>query len=218
MSPTATPPSRSSLHGASPALHQRQLERLPLHELLGLLGVSLQQALLAGGEPVGRLGASAHGEVATAARAAFELARRLAQQRDSLERLASPESVAAYLRPQLAHLLFERFVVLSFNPVNALLSHDVVAEGSADSCVVDPRLVFDVALRAGASAIILAHNHPSGSAEPSVSDVSLSCRLVSVGRALGVPVLDSLVITRHGHTSLTSRGLLHGECSPAEVG
>ncbi len=215
MSQPSNFPSASSL---SPVLHQRHVETLSLEELLRLLGVPKAEAVAAAEEPYARLAASSAPKAGAAARAALELARRVALDKAPPVRLASPESVAEYLRPQLGHLLFERFVVLSFDPRNALLSCDTISDGQVDACIVDARLVFDVALRAGATGVILAHNHPSGSAEPSVSDVSLSRRLSAVGKALGVRVLDSLVITRHGHTSLTGRGLLDGPCSLAEVG
>jgi DNA repair protein RadC len=104
--------------------------------------------------------------------------------------------------------LFERFVVLSLDSRNTLLAMDIVADGGVDSCSVDPRLVFDAALRAGAVAIVVVHNHPSGSAEPSLPDISTSRRLAQVGKALSVRVLDSIVVVRDSYVSLAERRLL----------
>lgn len=199
-----------SVRNVSPSLHQRELERTPLLELLVLLGVPRRAARVASQQPLARLLVSDNPHVGARARAAAELARRLASADDVRVRLASPYAIAAYVAPQLTHLLFERFVVLSLDPRNTLLALDTVAEGSLDSCTVDPRLVFDAALRAGAAGIVLVHNHPSGSAEPSTPDIATSRRLAQVGKALSVRVLDSIVVAGHAYVSLAERNLLEG--------
>lgn len=196
------------VRNSSPSLHQRELERTPLLELLVLLGVPRRAARMASQQPLTRLLLSDNPHVGVRARAAAEFARRLASADDARVRLASPYAIAAYVAPQLTHLLFERFVVLSLDPRNMLLAMDTVAEGSLDSCTVDPRLVFDAALRAGASGIVLVHNHPSGSAEPSTPDIATSRRLAQVGKALSVRVLDSIVVAGHAYVSLAERNLL----------
>lgn len=197
-----------SVRSSSPSLHQRELERTPLLELLVMLGVPRRAARVASQQPLARLLVSDNPHVGARARAAAELARRLAAADDVRVRLASPYAIAAYVAPQLTHLLFERFVVLSLDPRNTLLAMDTVAEGSLDSCTVDPRLVFDAALRAGAAGIVLVHNHPSGSAEPSTPDIATSRRLAQVGKALSVRVLDSIVVAGHAYVSLAERNLL----------
>lgn len=196
------------VRSSSPSLHQRELERTPLHELLVLLGVPRRAAREASQQPLARLLVSANPQVASRARAAAELTRRLTSPADERVRLTSPYSLAAYVAPQLSHLLFERFVVLSLDSRNALLAVDTVAEGSLDSCTVDPRLVFDAALRAGAAGIVLVHNHPSGSAEPSSADIATSRRLAQVGKALSLRVLDSIVVAGTAYVSLAERQLL----------
>lgn len=193
---------------SSPPLHQRELERTPLHELLALLGVPRRAARQAGQQPLSRLLVSSNAQVAARARAALELACRLNSHANERVRLATPGATPAYVAPQLEHLLFERFVVLSLDSRNTLLAMDTVAEGSVDSCTVDPRLVFDAALRAGAAGIVVVHNHPSGTAEPSLADISTSRRLAQVGKALSLRLLDSIVVARDAFVSLAERRLL----------
>ena len=193
---------------SSPLLHQRELERTPLHELLVLLGVPRRAAREASQQSLSRLLVSSNPRVGDAARAALELSRRLHTSREQSQTLTTPAAIAAYVSPQLSHLLFERFVVLSLDSRNTLLAMDTVADGGVDSCSVDPRLVFDAALRAGAVAIVVVHNHPSGSAEPSLPDISTSRRLAQVGKALSVRVLDSIVVARDTYVSLAERRLL----------
>jgi DNA repair protein RadC len=90
-----------------------------------------------------------------------------------------------------------------------VLVRDVrVAEGTTNACPVDPREVFAVALAARATAVVLAHNHPSGDPEPSSLDVALTAQLVEGGRLLGVKVLDHLVVGESGFVSFLERGLM----------
>ena len=201
-----TPSMRAS--ASSPLLHQRELERTPLHELLVLLGVPRRAAREASQQSLSRLLVSSNTRGGDAARAALEGSRLLHTSREQLQTLTTPAAIAAYVSPQLSHLLFERFVVLSLDSRNTLLAMDIVADGGPDSCTVDPRLVFDAALRAGAVAIVVVHNHPSGSAEPSLPDISTSRRLAQVGKALSVRVLDSIVVARDTYVSLAERRLL----------
>lgn len=81
--------------------------------------------------------------------------------------------------------------------------HDeVISIGSLTSNVVHPREVFQPALERGAVAIILAHNHPSGSLEPSAADTATTRQLVAAGKILGIDLLDHLIITTTGHKSI----------------
>jgi len=73
---------------------------------------------------------------------------------------------------------------------------------------VDQRLVFSIALQTASSAIIMAHNHPSGSLEPSEADKSLTQRVKESGNLLDVLLLDHLILTREGHFSFQEAGLL----------
>jgi len=143
-------------------------------------------------------------------RASFEVTKRFRVGVDERPRLETPHAIAEYLMPQLAHLAHERFVVLCMNSRNVMLKQVTVADGSVDQCHVDPRMVFAAALQVEATGIVLAHNHPSGSAEPSSQDVALTRQLREAGRTLCIRLLDHVVIGASTHVSMLARGLLSG--------
>lgn len=110
--------------------------------------------------------------------------------------------------------LVEQFNVLMVNHAKACLGIAQVSTGSTSSCLVDPKVIFATALKANASGLILAHNHPSGNLRPSDADVQLTRRLAEGGRLLDVEVLDHLVVTPEGFASLRALGLMTGCSSP----
>ena len=146
--------------------------------------------------------------------AALELGRRAQRTPERRPRLRTPREIHAYLAPELSALRREVFHVLCFNARNVLLTDVRVAEGTINACPVDPREVFAAALTARATAIVLAHNHPSGDPEPSAQDLDLTARLIEAGRVLHIKVLDHVVVGDGTYTSLLERGeltLLGGE-------
>ena len=78
-----------------------------------------------------------------------------------------------------------------------------------DAALVDPRRVFQEALRHQAAALILAHNHPSGDPSPSKEDIALTLRLAEAGKLLELPVLDHVIIGDGRFVSLKEKGLLY---------
>lgn len=157
-----------------------------------------------------RLAEHLSGVAIAALRASFEVTRRFRVSVDERPRLETPQAIAEFLMPQLAHLGHERFLVLCLNSRNILLKQVTVADGSVDQCHVDPRAVFSAALQAEATGIVLAHNHPSGSPEPSTQDVALTRQLREAGRMLCTRLLDHVVIGATSHVSMLTRGLLAG--------
>jgi DNA repair protein RadC len=140
--------------------------------------------------------------------AALELGRRAQRVTERRPRLRTPREIHAYLAPHLSALRREVFHVLCFNARNVLLHDARVAEGTINACPVDPREVFAAALTARATAIVLAHNHPSGDPEPSGQDLGLTAQLIEAGRVLGIKVLDHVVIGDGTYVSLLERGEL----------
>lgn len=138
--------------------------------------------------------------------AALELGRRAQQATERRPQLRTADEIYAYLAPRLAALRREVFHVLCFNPRNVLVRDARVAEGTPDACPVDPREVFAVALAARASAVVLAHNHPSGDPEPSALDIALTRQLAHGGPLVGIRVLDHLVLGDGRYVSLLERG------------
>ncbi len=104
--------------------------------------------------------------------------------------------------------LQEEFKILLLNNSNKVLGIHSCSKGSVTGTIVDAKLIFSVAIKCNASAIILAHNHPSGSLEPSQSDKRLTNKLKKAGDYLDVKVLDHLIITRDGYFSFADKGLM----------
>jgi DNA repair protein RadC len=83
-----------------------------------------------------------------------------------------------------------------------------VATGGMDAAVLDPRVIFGIALQAASAGILLAHNHPSGKLDPSDKDVEVTRRLRRAGELLGIPLHDHLIVSRTGVFSMAEAGLL----------
>jgi DNA repair protein RadC len=101
---------------------------------------------------------------------------------------------AAMFRPIFAGLDREQFVVLLLDAQHSPIGINIVSIGSLTASVVHPREAFKAAILANAAAVIVAHNHPSNSVEPSREDVELTRRLREAGELLGIRVLDSIVL------------------------
>lgn len=120
----------------------------------------------------------------------------------------SPQAVRDYLRLQLAELAHEVFAVLFLDAQHRLLCFDEMFRGTLTQTSVYPREVLKRALGLNAAAVILAHNHPSGVAEPSRADEFLTQQLKTALALIDVRVLDHFVVARGGLVSFAERGLL----------
>lgn len=145
---------------------------------------------------------------ATAICAAFELGRRAAQvQLPHASAITGPDDVADYLRASLGNSSQETFAILGLDARRRLQMVRTIAVGSIASVEVHPREVFRPLVQGGLGAVILVHNHPSGDAQPSTSDLVLTQRMKAVGDLLGIPVLDHFVVSHVGIVSLAEQGL-----------
>ena len=140
--------------------------------------------------------------------AALELGCRAQRTRDARPRLVTPEQIFRHLAPTMVLQRREVFHVLCLNSRNALLADVRVAEGTMESCPVDPREVFRVALSSKCTAIVVAHNHPSGDPHPSAMDVALTRQLVRAANLLGLKLLDHIVVGDGRYASLLESGVL----------
>lgn len=103
----------------------------------------------------------------------------------------------------------EEFYSLYLNTKNQVLGIEMISRGTLNASLVHPREVFKGALLSNANSIILAHNHPSGSVEPSMADRRVTETLASAGNLLDVKVLDHLIVgSRGGFFSFAESGLL----------
>ena len=127
--------------------------------------------------------------------AALELGRRTLTHAPSARiRLRTPHEAAAYLMPAFGSRPVEQFGVVLLDTKHRVLRTVVVAIGTLNSTVVQPRDVFREAALAGAAAIVVFHNHPSGDPSPSPDDVALTRRLMAAGTLLGIDVVDHIIL------------------------
>jgi DNA repair protein RadC len=146
---------------------------------------------------------------ATIIRAIPELARRYYE--ESLppgESIRSPTDTEAYLQARFRHLGHELFCCLYLDNRHRVLRFDEMFRGTIDGTSVYPREVVKEALAINAAAVILAHNHPSGVAEPSQADERITKRIKSALELVDIRLLDHLIIGDGEATSMASRGLL----------
>jgi DNA repair protein RadC len=141
--------------------------------------------------------------------AALELGRRtLTRAPAARVRLQVPSDVARYLLPTFGARPLEQFGIVLLDTRYRVLRTTVVATGSLNSTVVEPRDVFREAMRGRAAAIVAFHNHPSGDPTPSPDDVALTRRLSAAGRLLGIDLVDHVVLGDARYFSFKEMGQL----------
>ena len=141
--------------------------------------------------------------------AALELARRaLKEEISSRSALSSPRAVRDYLRLALAGREQEVFVVLLLDAQHRVIAHEELFRGTLTQTSVYPREVVKCSLRHNAAAVIFAHNHPSGVAEPSHADEILTRSLKSALALVDIQVLDHFIVAGSRTMSFAERGLL----------
>lgn len=141
--------------------------------------------------------------------AALEIGRRLASA-SPFDKVcfSSPKEGADFLMPRLRYAVKEYFIVILLNVKNKVISTETVSIGTLTSAAVHPREVFQPAILQHAASIAVAHNHPSGDPSPSREDYEVTKHLVLAGKALGIPVLDHLIIGDGTYYSFQEEGAL----------
>jgi DNA repair protein RadC len=151
------------------------LARAPLEELCQVKGVGPDKAVTL--------------------KAAFTLARKMAaEMRAGAPLLDTPERVADLLREESRAQDVELFRVVMLNTRRRLIGVETISQGTLDTILVHPREVFKRAIAANASAVVLAHNHPSGDPTPSEADIKVTRDLIRAGQLLKIEVLDHVII------------------------
>ncbi len=135
-------------------------------------------------------------------------ARTLTEQLQSREALTSPGAVRDLLRLKLAGLQHEVFVCIQLDAQHRVIRMDELFRGTLTQTSVYPREVVKAALRANAAAVIFAHNHPSGVAQPSKADELLTRELKDALAMVEVKVLDHFIVAGNQALSFAERGLL----------
>jgi DNA repair protein RadC len=119
-----------------------------------------------------------------------------------------PEDAAGFMRNLLRDDAREHFLALFLDAANQVASFSLVSLGCANSAPVHPREVFQPAILAGASGVIVGHNHPSGVLHVSPEDTAVTKRLREAGTILGIPILDHVLFSRAAYLSFKEQGLL----------
>lgn len=141
--------------------------------------------------------------------AGLELGRRRGNEHTStLQKITSSKDVYTILKPVIGDLEHEEFWILYLNNNHKVLKKKQISMGGKTGTLVDPKVVFKAALEFNATAIVLAHNHPSGSLKPSQSDLDLTSQLKTAGKYLDIKLLDHLIITEKAYFSFADRQLL----------
>jgi DNA repair protein RadC len=133
--------------------------------------------------------------------AALELGKRFNAPLGRPVRVHNARQAYAYLKDMGASRK-EQLRGVYLNSRYQVIYDEVISVGSLTSNIIHPREVFQPAIERGAVALIIAHNHPSGSLEPSAADISVTEQLISAGRVLGIDLIDHLIITASGYVSL----------------
>ncbi|HPB81346.1 MAG TPA: DNA repair protein RadC [Spirochaetota bacterium] len=141
-------------------------------------------------------------------RAALEMGRRILGEEKRVMVMDSPASVWKFIRHDIIELKREEFRVFILNNKNHLLKHSVISVGTVSEAVVHPREVFMEAIREAGSAVIIAHNHPSGVLSPSREDIAATERMKNAGEIIGIPLLDHIIVSDRSYLSLKEEGYL----------
>ena len=139
--------------------------------------------------------------------AVLEMARRFQHERAGEKQfLESPDAVKSVIALNMRHLKSEVFACLFLDNKHRLIKYEQLFQGTIDSAAVYPREVVKAALRHNAAAVVLAHNHPSGVAEPSRADIDITARLKKALAMIDVRVLDHIIAGDGYQVSLAERG------------
>ena len=127
--------------------------------------------------------------------AAVELGKRIALTTNvNNYKIQGPEDISNLLMEEMRYLNKEIFNIILLNTKNNVIAIENISIGSLNASIVHPREVFNIAIKRSSSAIILAHNHPSGDPKPSTEDINITKRLIEAGTIIGINVLDHIII------------------------
>jgi DNA repair protein RadC len=141
--------------------------------------------------------------------AAVEIGRRtLTRATEPRPQFASPRDLASYLMPRFSSQPVEQFGVVLLDTRHRLMGVRVISVGSADQSAAQPRDVYREAVIAGAPAIVVFHNHPSGDPGPSRGDIELTARLKGAGHLIGIALVDHIILADARYYSMQEQRML----------
>ncbi|WP_281190852.1 RadC family protein [Staphylococcus schleiferi] len=136
----------------------------------------------------------------------FEICQRLAREktRTLSEPIHTPQQIAERFYPKFNGCHQEHFVLIILNTKHQIIHEQTLFIGTLNSAVIHPREIFKTALKWSAHAIIVLHNHPSGDPTPSKADIETTKRLIVCGEAMGIDVLDHIIVGDSNYVSILS--------------
>lgn len=127
-------------------------------------------------------------------------------------KISSPDDVATAVRKitekEVGGDEREHFIAVALNTKNKITGYYIVSIGTVNSSLVHPREVLRFAIAQGATAFIVAHNHPSGQVDPSQEDIKVTERLREAGALVGIPLLDHIIVGDNDHYSFKADGMI----------
>ncbi|SHL17982.1 RadC family protein [Flavobacterium xanthum] len=140
--------------------------------------------------------------------AALELGRRRrSEDAIELKKITSSKIIFEIMQPIIGELPHEEFWIIYMNNSNKVIAKSQLSKGGITGTLVDVRIVFKTALEMGATALILCHNHPSGTLIPSDADKQITRKLKLAGDSLEIKVLDHLIVTENSYFSFADEGI-----------
>jgi DNA repair protein RadC len=124
------------------------------------------------------------------------------------EKIPGSSAAAEIAKKFLADADREHFIAMYLDTRNTITAIHTISIGTVDSSLIHPREVFKGALLSNASALIIAHNHPSGNVVPSEKDIKVTKILKKAGEILGIKLLDHIIVGEKNHMSFSSEGLI----------
>lgn len=124
----------------------------------------------------------------------------------SRPKIQSPSDAYNILKHYIANKDREHLAALHLNTIHQVVGIEIISIGTLAKTQVHPREVFKAAVLNNSYALIIAHNHPSGSPEPSTSDIELTIRLNQAADILGIPILDHLILSPNSYISMKQEG------------
>jgi len=142
--------------------------------------------------------------------AALELGRRRNGSGSGVELQKILSSIDAFniIKTELADLPHEEFWLLLLNRANVVIGKHFMSKGGQAGTVVDPKMIFKIAIEHGAASMVLVHNHPSGNLKPSVSDVDITRKLVELGKLMEIKIFDHVIVCNNSFLSLADEGYI----------
>lgn len=166
-----------------------ELGRLPVKNIMKIKGIGMAKAITIA--------------------AALELGRRRQSQMGMVKPVVrSSQEIAAFLQPLLRDYTYEVFGVVFMNRANAIVHFEIVSSGGLTGTVADPRVILKKAIQEDAVSIILCHNHPSGSLQPSRNDIDLTIKIKEAAGFLDIRVIDHIIVTESGYFSFADNALI----------